>query len=191
PRPSSKRSMPRISNQWSAIKAGWARWSGSAPPPMPRSGAPDSTTKALSSRRSPLSANIPRRWWSWTSSIAAWRGKAVCRTIAAPARWALFGILSRVLPLLCAGQWEVKLSPAVTDASAPPHTEPAVTETHDGHPAQRACQLHPLDHRLPHHRGDRLDVGDALSAAAVCVSHRDSARFGVQRALQGDGAAAA
>ena len=49
---------------------------------------------------------------------------------------------------------------------------------HDGHAAQRACQLHPLDHRLPHHRGDRLDVGHALSAAPVRVSHRDAAGLG-------------
>ena len=36
-------------------------------------------------------------------------------------------------------------------------------------------QLHSLDHGLSHHRGDRLDGGHALSAAAVRLSHRDRA----------------
>ena len=36
-------------------------------------------------------------------------------------------------------------------------------------------QLHPLDQGVPYHRGDRLDGGHALSAAAVRLSHRDRA----------------
>src|SRR6185437_6585776 len=183
--------MPRNSNQWSATRAGSGHWNGSVPPPMPKSGAPDGITRASSSRPSPLSANIPKPWWNWISNIAAWQVKAACRTIAAPAPWAPIRISSPVWPPLCAGRWKAKLSLAAKGVSVRPRIEPAVTETHDGRAAQRACQLHPLDHRLPHHRGDRLDVGHALSAAAVRLSHRNRARLGIQRALQGDGAAPA
>ena len=45
---------------------------------------PAGTGKPSSWRPSPLSVNIPRHWWSWTSSIASWPRKPVCRTIAAP-----------------------------------------------------------------------------------------------------------
>src|SRR3984885_597859 len=47
-----------------------------------------------------------------------------------------------------------------------------------------------LDQGLSHHRGDRLDGGYALSAAAVRLSLRGRKGLGAVRDVQGDGAPA-
>ena len=94
--------------------------------------------------------------------------------------------------LVRAAPWRTRLSLAAMAASVPTNLGRCGYRSEaDGRAAQYPVQLHSLDQGAPHHRGDRLDGGHALSAAAVRLSHRNHAGLGVQRALQGDGAPAA
>src|SRR5882762_4345106 len=90
---------------------------------------------------------------------------------------------------LCAPLLMARLSPAAMDGYALPRTNAAATSrgNRDGRAAQRTVQLHSLVPGGPSDRGDRLDVGDAVSAAFVRLSHGSRAGFGLQRTLQGDG----
>src|SRR5579872_4445229 len=115
----------------------------------------------------------------------------MCPITAALGQRAPIPISSRGLRALCAAPWRTRLSLAPMAASVPKTSNIADMEQADGRAAQYPVQLHSLDPGGAYHRGDRLDVGHALSAAPVCLSHRNQAGLGIQRAFQGDGTPAA
>ena len=76
-------------DRWSAIRAGWARWNGSGPPPMRKSGAPGADGKgvivapiAFVSEHSETLVELDIEYRQ------ACAREPACRIIAAPRRWA-------------------------------------------------------------------------------------------------------
>ena len=140
--------------------------------------APAATARASSSRRSPLSANIPKRWSSWISNMPSWRAKPACRIIAAPPRWArirdfiagLAGLVRRALDGKTVDlRRRAHLSRAIRDAAAT-----------IGRMLMDALR-NELSNYIPWIKAFHVIAviawmsGHALSAAAVRLSHRDRA----------------
>ena len=161
--------------------------------PMPRSAAPAPTASAWSSRRSPSSRNIPRRWSNSTSNTAISPAQAgVPRYVRVPTvgdgaalhrRAGRAGAREAREPARALCPMAGGARCAASRARCCPCRGAAMSALAPFYPWIKALHIISVD---------RLDGGAALSAAAFRLSRRRARRARTtSRDLQGDGAAAA
>ena len=143
----------RASIGGSAIRAGSDRWPGSGPRSKRNCTGPAATGWRWSSRRSRLCPSIRRRWSNSISIIAGSPRAAACRHIAGCRRSAPIRGSSPRWPIWC----------AVRPQAVPAEQPGACRARHE----RPCCGRLSLAEGAAHHRGDRLDGGSALFAAAL------------------------